>query len=135
MDYFVLCLALRQRPADGYVQACTLRRYRIAYPATLETILRAEGAFFPNLEASGTLQSASFVRTFDAHAGLLDGHFRSHDGSDVQREANEYYCYMWNHSKSESLVSEVAASLARFTSLAVLNAAAANPLRMNITRS
>ena len=135
----MLCLALRQRPADGYVQACTLRRYRIAYPATLETILRAEGAFFPNLEASGTLQSTSFVRTLDAHAGLFDGHFRSHDGSDVQQEAIEYCCYIWNHSKSESLsfdlVSEVAASLARFTSPAVLNAVAANALRMNIIRS
>lgn len=51
----MLCLALRQRLADGYAQTCTLRRYRIAYPAALETILRAEGAFFANLEAGGTL--------------------------------------------------------------------------------
>lgn len=87
VDYFMLCLALRQRPADLRIQACTIRRYRIAYPAALETILRAKGAFFPNLEASGTLQGASFVRTLNPHAGFLDGYFGCHDGNDVQPEA------------------------------------------------
>lgn len=47
-----------------FVDTCTLRGHKEAYPTPLETILRAKGAFFSKLETGGTLESAHFIVTF-----------------------------------------------------------------------
>jgi len=85
--YFGFCeeLYVRSVLEISYLGMCVLCAVTpcesMAYPTSLEAILRAEKAFLAELQACRTLQSASIILTIKANATTLRGYVTSHTGS------------------------------------------------------
>lgn len=87
-----------------FVDTCTLRGHKEAYPTLLETILRAKSAFLSKLETGGTLESARFIVTFITDTTLFASLGCRHDEiTDCQKPVARENKDPRNKEKCESL--------------------------------